>query len=262
MQLYDSHCHPNLDNLADQLTDILSTARANKMRFNVVGVDLQSSKRAVEIAAANKDVCRACVAIHPNDVQLFNYDEAKVTLTQLVAQNPNVVTGIGECGLDFHYSKKYVDLQYQFLEMQAQLAEQFQLPLMLHIRDAHDEAVTWLKKRQLTVPVVFHCFSETPEVANTILTELANQEVYLSIPGIVTFQNAKGLQAAVKLIPLSKMLVETDAPWLTPMPYRGKQNKPIYVQHTVSAIAQLINEDPEVVATATFKNATKLFWRT
>ncbi|WP_027119755.1 TatD family hydrolase [[Mycoplasma] testudinis] len=258
MRLYDTHCHLMVDPLSNVNEEVFQEAKEKEMLMNVVGFDLASSKKAIEYSL-NYDFIKACVAIHPNDVQTHNYEEVEKTFRLWCHQYQNQIVAIGECGLDFHYTKKYVDLEYKFLLMQMQIALDFKLPLMLHIRDAHYEIIDFLKLHKPSVPIIFHCFSEGVEISNKILSELKELNFYFSIPGIVTFKNAVPFQEAVKILPLEKLMVETDSPWLTPAPFRGKTNKPSYVEYTIKQIGLLKNLNPEIVAETTFKNACKIF---
>lgn len=259
MKIYDSHCHPNLEPLSDKFDEIILDAKENNLFMNVVGVDLNSSIKAVEIAKKYPDYFAACIAIHPNDVQSFDYDLAKKELYSICEKNLDYISAIGECGLDFYYSVEHKDNQYKFLKMQTELAIKYNLPLMLHVRNAHLEIIDYLKNEKLNISVIFHCFSENVEIAKKILELSKTTEIYFSIPGIVTFKNAKALQEAIKIIPLDMMLSETDSPWLAPEPYRGKMNKPLYVLEVIKKIAFLKNIDLQTVADKVYSNAKKIF---
>ena len=258
MKLYDTHCHLMVEPLLTINDLVLNTAIEKKIFMNVVGFDLVSSKQAIEYAA-NYEFIKACVAIHPNDVQKHDFQDSKNTLENWCKTYRKQIVGIGECGLDFHYSTEFKNQQYEFLKMQLNLAVAFNLPLMLHVRDAHDEIVNFLKKYSLKIPVIFHCFSQDERIAKLILYELNHLDIYFSIPGIITFKNATSAQEAVKQLPLERLLVESDAPWLAPTPFRGKTNQPSYVEYTIRQIGLLKKIDPETVATITFNNACKIF---
>lgn len=259
MKIYDSHCHPNLEPLSNKFDEIILDAKENNLFMNVVGVDLASSIKAVEIARDHPNYFSACIAIHPNDVQSVDYDLASKELDNICKKNLDYISAIGECGLDFYYSVEHKEKQYKFLKMQTKLAIKYNLPLMLHVRNAHLEMIDYLKNEKLKIPVIFHCFSENTEIAKKILELTKNTEIYFSIPGIVTFKNAKELQEAIKIIPLDIMLCETDSPWLAPEPYRGKMNKPLYVLEVIKKIAFLKNIDFQKAASTIYENAKKLF---
>lgn len=259
MKFYDSHCHPNINPLSDKFDEIILDAKENDLFMNVVGVDLESSTKAVEIAKEYPNYFSACIAIHPNDVQLVDYDLAAKELDNICKKNLDYISAIGECGLDFYYSIEHKEKQYKFLKMHTQLAVKYNLPLMLHVRNAHLEMIDYLTNEKLKIPVIFHCFSENTEIAQKILELTKNTEIYFSIPGIVTFKNAKELQEAIKIIPLNIMLSETDSPWLAPEPYRGKMNKPLYVLEVIRKIAFLKNVDFDKAANIICNNSKKLF---
>lgn len=256
---YDSHAHPNIEPLFNELDEIILEAKNNKLKFNIVGIDLETSKTAIRIAKNNLAFIKACIGIHPNDVQKFDYEIAKNELKKLCDENLNVISAIGECGLDFYYSIEHKDLQYKFLKMQMNLAIKKNIPLMLHVRNAHIEMINFLKEYKPNIPIIFHCFSENIEIAWKLINLRNILNIYLSIPGIVTFKNALELQEAVKIIPLNMMLVETDSPWLTPVPHRGKMNRPLYVKYTIDKIAKLKQKNSSEVAFVTYENAIKIF---
>lgn len=259
MSIYDTHAHPNLEPLLIKTDEIIKDCKENDLYLNVVGTDLISSAKAISLAKKYPKWLKACIAIHPNDVQNFDFEKSKEALMSMCKENLNHIVAIGECGLDFYYTTQYKKLQYEYLIMQMDIAVNFNLPLMLHVRNAYKEIIDFLKTYKPNVPIIIHCFSGNLEDANALLKLKNEFKIFLSIPGIVTFKNAINLQKAIEVIPLENLLVETDSPWLAPMPFRGQENKPLYVKKTIEKIAQLKNLSYETIANCTFKNASQLF---
>jgi len=249
----DTHCH--LDMLAgdEVLEPIIQSANAAGVKKIItVGIDLQSSQKAVQYAEQYSGVY-ATIGVHPHNV-------ASITdayLDQLIklADHPKVVA-YGEIGLDFvklHAPKK---IQLEQFERQVELSRNLNLPLVIHDREAHDDILTILKKA-LPFPAggVMHCFSGDLQYAEKIRA----LGFYISIPGVVTFNKAFELQKVVQNMPLDALLIETDAPFLAPMPMRGRKNKPDYLLYTAQKIAELQGMSLDEVARITSANAVKLF---
>lgn len=257
MKLYDVHGHLNSQPLVDNVENVIQKMREKNTFLNCTGFDLNSSMIAVDLAKKYSDCVHATIAIHPNDVHKYDIVEVEKKFRSLLNEFKQEIVAIGECGLDIFYSSKYLDLQIEWLQMHAQLASEFSLPLVLHIRDSHERAIEFLKQSQLAIPIIIHCFSQDFSMYQKY--ESTNLNLYYSIPGIVTFNNASALQDAVKKIPIEKILSETDCPWLTPVPYRGKLNYPYFVEFIVKKIAELRQEPVIKIADQIFQNAQKLF---
>lgn len=262
VKYYDTHSHINLDPLNKETVVIIDEMRQKGFITNCVGVDLKSSYEAVNLAKKYSDVIRACVGIHPSDIDqyLSNFDKVINELDNLVKNNLDWIVAIGEVGFDFYRNQNnqfVMSNQKKFLEAQANIAKKYQLPLMLHIRDAFNECVTFLKTFKYD-KVLIHCFSTNLQEA----LEYLKIGCLISIPGIVTFKNAISLKEAVKQIPLQKMVIETDSPYLAPTPYRGKTNYPLYVSYVAKEIATIKNENLELVEKTVLDNALNFFkWK-
>ncbi|WP_027122264.1 TatD family hydrolase [[Mycoplasma] imitans] len=257
-KLYDTHCHVNCWQLFPKSDELLKAFDQENIYINVVGTSLEDSVLADKITR-EYNCCSACIAVHPNDVQDHNLEEVRAAFEKLLSAPNNKIVGIGECGLDFYYTDKYKDVQYKFLDMHLDLANKYNKPLMLHIRNAHKEIVEYLKNKEISVPIIFHCFSQDVETYKLLEQLPANITRYYSIPGVVTFKNAKALQEVIPLIKNEQLLVETDAPYLTPHPFRGKENNSLYLKYTVDKIAELKNVSVEQIQQLTFDNAFNLF---
>ncbi len=252
-RLIDSHCHLDMEAYQNNLDDIISSAdRCGVNRIITIGIDLASSRQAVKLADLYPGVY-ATVGIHPHSAQ--EADEATYRTLQTLAAHPKVV-GYGEIGLD--YAKQYapVDIQLNEFSRQLELARELQLPVIIHDRDAHRDTLDLLRtKGPFAAGGVMHCFSGDISFAGQVL-ELG---FYISIPGIVTFKNATELQQVVKETPLERMLLETDGPFLAPVPWRGKTNRPDYLLYTAGKVAELKNISIDEVAVQTMYNTTQLF---
>ncbi len=231
---------------------IQSCEAAGVKQIITVGIDLQSSQKAVQYAEQYSGVY-ATIGVHPHNV-------ASITdayLEQLIklADHPKVVA-YGEIGLDFVKLYAPVEIQLEQFERQVELAKNIDLPLVIHDREAHDDILTILKKA-LPFPAggVMHCFSGNLNYAKKIL----DLGFYISIPGVVTFNKAADLQEVAQNVPVSALLLETDAPFLAPVPMRGRKNKPDYVLYTAQKIAELQGKSLDEVACITSANAVKLF---
>ncbi|QZX49140.1 TatD family hydrolase [Mycoplasma sp. E35C] len=255
---YDTHCHVNTYELIDRSDELLKAFDQENIYVNTVGTTLKDSIDAARIAKAHNN-CSACIAVHPNDVKDHDLNEVKVEFEKLLSDPDNKIVAIGECGLDFYYTDEYKDLQLKFLEMHLELANKYKVPLMLHIREAYQEAVDFLSTHEIKVPVIFHCFTQGIDVFNLIDSLSSKIDLYYSIPGVVTFKNAANLQAVVPKIKDHQLLVETDAPYLTPHPFRGKENNSLYLKYTIAKIAELKNVSVQEIETLTFNNAYNLF---
>ena len=253
--LIDSHCHLDFADFGADLAAVLGRARdAGLVTLVCIGSgrDIASARSAVALAGREADIY-ATVGIHPHDVARMGEDDW-TELGQL-ATAPRVV-GIGETGLDYHYNHSPKDVQQAAFRRFIQLAHASKQALVCHIRDAHADAAAILTAERVpTRGGVIHCFTGNPEDARAYL-ELG---MYLSFSGILTFKKAADIQAAAKLAPLDRVLVETDAPYLAPIPHRGQRNEPAYVVKTVEFLAALKGVSYEDVAAATTANARALY---
>ncbi|MCB0965201.1 MAG: TatD family hydrolase [Ilumatobacter sp.] len=248
MELFDSHCHVYDDRMPDGPSAALDAARAAGVTGMVaVGCDRPTSEASIAVAAANDDVW-ASVGLHPHDA-----DQGVDTIVDLI-ESPGVVA-IGEAGLDYFYDNSPRDTQRAAFAAQIQLAHQHDLPLVIHTRDAWDDTFDVLDAEGMPNGTIFHCFTGGPDEARRCLDRGAD----VSFSGIVTFKTATDLQDAARIVPLDRMLIETDAPYLAPVPHRGKTNQPAYVAHTAQFIADLRDVRIADVAEATAANARRVF---
>ncbi|HFC6387577.1 TPA: TatD family hydrolase [Neisseria bacilliformis] len=250
MQLIDSHCHLNFEDLAARLPEVLANMAANQVALALaVSVSRDSFEQVHAIAEAHPNIY-ASVGIHPDDPEAEEF-----TLNELTerAALPKVAA-IGETGLDYHWCKGELAWQHRRFISHIEAANQSGLPLIVHTREAADDTMRLLREHRAHAGVI-HCFTEDTRVARLAL----DLGFYISFSGIVTFKNAAQIQEAARYVPLDRMLVETDAPFLAPVPKRGKTNEPAYVRHTAAFLAQLRGDTLENIAAATTANFLRLF---
>lgn len=246
----DTHAHidfPDYDNFAE----IYQNAKeAGVEKIVIPGVEPSTFKRIAEIVENNDDIY-AALGVHPSEAKKWN-DESEKQLSELL-QHPKVI-GVGEIGLDYYWDKTFIDVQQEVFIKQIELANKFNKTIIVHDREAHKDTFDILKKYANT-NVIMHCFSGSVEFAK----ECVKKGYFLALGGVVTFKNAKVTKNVAKEIPLENLLLETDSPYLTPEPYRGKRNEPAYIKYVVWEIAQLRNISVENVAKITTQNAFKAF---
>ena len=251
--LFDTHAHLDDERYDDDRDEVIIRAEEKGIKFILnVGFDMASSKRALSLAN-RYDFIYAAVGIHPHDAS-----EAKeTTLSQLkeLAQQDKVVA-LGEMGLDYYRNLSPKDIQQQAFRDQIRLAKELQKPIIVHDREAHGDILQILKEEGAQeVGGILHCFSGSWEMAK----ECMALNFYISIAGPVTFNNAKKLQGVAEKMPLDKLLIETDAPYLTPEPFRGKRNESAHVYYVAEKIAELKGINIKELGQATTANARKLF---
>jgi TatD DNase family protein len=251
---YDTHAHLNADNYQGNLQKIINEARDHKVKYlNVVGFNPKTNRLANQIALNNANIYATC-GLHPSEVQNFtNKDLAD--LESYLKQD--ITVAVGECGLDYHWHKETKMIQFEFFEKQIKLAKKYQKPLIIHVRDAINDSYEILKETSSDglLKGVMHCFSGSKEMAVKFL----DLGLYLSLGGPVTFKNAIVPKEVAKIVPLDKLIIETDCPYLAPHPYRGKENKPSYLPIIATEIAKIKGISVEEVAYYTTENGKKLF---
>jgi TatD DNase family protein len=254
----DAHCHLQdefFDNAPDahaQVEATLERARAaNVDRVVVVGTGAKSSAEALELTALSAEVqIYATVGLHPHDAK----DDLAPVEELARAGHPRLV-GIGECGLDYFYEHSPRAQQRQAFSAQIALASELDLALVVHARDAFADLFDLFASEGVPPRTVIHCFTGSPDDALGCLERGCD----ISISGIVTFKNADALREAARLVPLDRLHVETDSPFLAPAPYRGRKNEPSYVAVVGEYVADLRGEDPDVLREATAANSARLF---
>lgn len=193
------------------------------------------------------------VGVFPEEVKDFS-DKTLSDMEEIIKSNPKII-GIGEIGLDYYWDKSFKELQKEVFIKQIEFANQMNLPLNIHSREAHLDTLEILKKYNKNSTAIMHCFSGSLEFAR----ECIKEGIYIALGGVVTFKNAKKTKEVAKDIPLEYLLLETDDPYLAPVPFRGKENQPLYVKYVAEEIANLRGITPEEVAKTSTENAKKIF---
>ncbi len=253
MMLIDAHCHLEPKDYP-VAAEVIARARAQGLVHAVIVGLLQKPGdfgHALELARAHPDFLSPTIGIHPHDASVATPQDW-ATLEAHAARSE--VIAVGEAGLDYYYDHSPRDVQAQAFRRQCQLAKKLGKPLVVHVRDAHQECLTILREEGLSRGQI-HCFTGDTEAARGYL----DLGFHLSISGVVTYKKSEALQAAVAFAPLDRLLVETDSPYLAPVPYRGKRNEPGFVAETAKKVAELHKRDPEDVARTCAKNTVRLF---
>ena len=250
--LVDTHSHIDMKDFED-LDAVISNAKNNGVNKIIIpSVDRNSFERVIEISNSYEGVYCA-LGIHPTEAQKAQ-DEDFEKIIEL-ASNQKVVA-IGECGLDYYWDKTFIAEQKEVFLKQIEIAKSLKKAIIVHDREAHKDTFDLLVQNiKDEIPVIMHCFSGSFEFAE----QCVKKGFYVALGGVVTFKNAKKVHEIAKGIPLDYLLLETDAPYLTPEPYRGKRNEPAYVKYAAEKIAKLRGLSFEEIAEATTKNARKVF---
>ncbi|MCD6353029.1 MAG: TatD family hydrolase [Proteobacteria bacterium] len=251
--LIDSHAHLTLSQFDDDREMVIQRAREAGLKHIItVGLDIEDCHKAIMLAE-EYDFIFASVGIHPHDVKSID-TKTYSRLKRLSAHDK--VVAIGEIGLDFYRNLSPRKIQFPRFREQLQLAREVSLPVIIHDREAHQETLKILQEeRAETIGGVIHCFSGDLAMAKSCL----DLGFYISIPGTITFKNSRDYQDLVRELPLNRLLLETDSPFLTPHPFRGKRNEPAYVYYTAKTVARVKNIDVAELADITTCNAQKLF---
>ena len=255
VSLIDTHCHLDMEAYSEDLPDILSKAHCNGIRNVVtIGINEESSRTAIQLSKTHSMVY-ATVGIHPHDVGDIDHSDLNV-MSSIIDQERKNIVGYGEIGLDFFKCYAEPEAQKKYFRDQLFIAKNFNLPVVIHDREAHNDILKILTSAgPFDNGGIMHCFSGNSEYAKKVIDLGLN----ISIPGIVTFKNAKSLKEVAQIMPLDSMLLESDGPFLAPDPYRGKRNEPLYLLYTAEQISILRDISIDDIAEATTANATKIF---
>lgn len=251
--LFDSHAHLDASQFDHDRELVIKRARLNGISYILnPGADFESSVRAVELAEAH-DFIYAGVGIHPHDAETV--DAMMLGLIEQMAKK-ECVKAIGEIGLDYYRDLSPRSVQKEVFIEQIRIAKRLDLPIIIHDRDANADVLQILKdEKAFTTGVLMHCFSGSHELA----TQYVKLGAMISIAGPVTYKNARKTVEVVEAIPLERLFIETDSPYLSPEPMRGKRNEPMFVRHTCERIANIKNISYETVAETTLLNAKQFF---
>lgn len=251
MHLFDTHAHLMDEAYREDKAEALKDAAENLSLVMNIGCDVPTSKEALELAE-NYPNFYAAVGIHPEDALKFNA-ERLAEIHKLATHPKN--RAIGEVGLDYHWDVPK-DIQKEAFAAQIDLARELHLPLIIHDREAHRDTLDMLTAcHAAEVGGVMHAYSGSAEMVREVL----NLNFYIAFGGVLTFKNAKKTIEAAQMVPLDRLLIETDCPYMTPVPFRGKRNHPKYVQYVVEKLAEIKGIAIEEMAEITYQNGKKLF---
>ena len=249
--LIDTHCHLNSHKFDDNLLEVINRALNNDVQtMIVVGYDHETNHRAIKLAEQYPFIY-ATVGFHPTEAKDIT-DKDFAELVSLLSHKK--VVGIGECGLDFYWDKEHVEKQIQVFQRQIELSKEYNLPLIIHMRDASEATYNVLSDYH-DIKGIMHCYSGSAQMV-PLFTDLG---LHISIGGPVTFKNGRVPKEVAKIVPLERLLIETDSPYLSPHPYRGKTNEPMRVKLVAEEIAQLRELTYKKISEVTTKNAIELF---
>lgn len=253
--MIDSHAHLDDKRFNYDRDILIKSLKDNGIDFVYnIGADLASSKKSVELARKYENI-HAVIGVHPHDADTYN-DKVEKELIEL-SKDENV-RAIGEIGLDFYYDNSPRDIQKEAFIKQIELANKLNLPIVIHSRDAAMETFEIVKETKEKYPnmdILIHCFSQSVE----LMKEYTKLGCYIALGGVVTFKNSKVPKEVARLVPIDKLLLETDAPYLTAVPMRGKRNEPMFMKYTAVEIARLRNMSVEELVKITDEN-TKRFY--
>lgn len=252
--IFDSHAHYDDKQFGEDRDELLSSMAQNGITKIVnVGASIESSKRAVALAKQYEFVY-AAVGVHPSDISCLSEDG--ISWLKKAAAHEKVAA-IGEIGLDYYWDKEpeIQEQQKVWFRRQLALAREVQLPVIIHSRDAAADTLEIMKESGAGIPGVIHCFSYSKELA----LEYVKMGYYIGVGGVVTFKNARKLKEAVAEIPMERILIETDCPYLAPEPNRGKRNSSLYLPYVVETVAELKGLRPEEVEEISYRNAMELY---
>ena len=251
--IFDTHAHYTDARFDEDREELLAGMKARGVGEIVeVGASIQSTKDAVNLAESHDNIY-AAVGVHPEDIERLTPEDMQ-WLADLTHRDK--VVAIGEIGLDYYYDEPGRDLQKKWFARQLQVAAETQMPVIIHSRDAAKDTLDMMKAAKAgDIGGVVHCFSYTREMAR----EYLNMGFFLGIGGVLTFNNARKLKEVVEYIPLESIVLETDCPYLAPVPNRGKRNSSLNLPYVVEAVSQLKGVDPETVVKVTWENGKRLY---
>jgi len=253
--IVDSHCHLDFPNLYNNLDSIISRAKNNKVKYLLtICTTLKSFDKVKIIINSHKNVY-GTFGIHPHESQQHKNVDTKFIIS--AAKENNKIIGIGESGLDFYYNHSDKKTQIKSFIDHISAASELDIPIIVHTRNAETDTYEILKResKNSKLKVLIHCFTGSKDFAK----KLVDLNFFISVSGIITFKKTVELADAISSIPLENLLVETDSPYLAPLPHRGKDNEPSYIIHTVEKLSQIKKINSEIVMSNTTNNFLKLF---
>jgi TatD DNase family protein len=253
MELIDTHCHLYAPEFAEDIDNIIQRARAaGVVRFYLPAIDMESEKDMLDLEKRYPDICFAMQGLHPSSVKADIGDALKHVEESLSRKK---FAAVGEIGLDFYWDRSFEKEQYRAFHQQIEWALHFDLPIVIHSRDSIEQTISVVRKHQNgKLRGIFHCFNEGDYQAD----EIVSLGFYLGIGGTLTYKNSK-LPRVIKNIGMENIVLETDAPYLPPVPFRGKRNESSYIVYVAEKMAEIKGISPDEVARITTANALKIF---
>lgn len=249
--MIDTHSHINFEDYKSNFDDFIEEIKSSGIRNVIIpGVEPSTFDEIISLCN-NYEMLYGAIGVHPSE--FYTYSEEVENRIYELSKHKKIIA-IGEIGLDYHYGADTKEEQKAVFRKQLKIAEELQIPVLIHDREAHEDTFDIINEFKLK-DVVFHCFSGNSDFAK----KCTDKGYYIAIGGVVTFKNAKDLKEVAKTTPLDKILLETDAPYLAPVPYRGKLNSPAYLSYIAQEIANLKDIDVETVKKQTTKNAQTIF---
>ena len=249
--MIDTHAHLNYEEYVQNIESVLDEIKSNDVEKVVIpGVEPNSFNDILELCKKYKMLYMA-VGVHPSEYKTYG-DKTESQIYKLCKEEK--VVAIGEIGLDYHYDSENKEEQQNIFRNQLEIAQAVNLPVIIHDRESHEDCFNILQDYKLK-DVIFHCFSGNAAFAERCL----ERGYYIAVGGIVTFKNALDLKSSTKIVPLNRLLLETDSPYLAPVPYRGKMNTPAYLGYIAQEIANITGIDIEEIKSATTQNAKNIF---
>lgn len=251
--MIDTHCHLDGEEFREDLDAVVQRAREAEVKaVGVPGIDLKSCKSVVEVCRRYPDYCFPMLGLHPEEVRA-DWREVLMAIAPAVRE----AIAIGEVGLDFYWSREFEQAQLQAFEEQVRWSVELQLPLMIHCRKAQNEMIHILKKYEGDLPGgVFHCFTGNVLEAQELLHF---DRFVLGIGGVLTFKKSKLPETLSEVVPLDRIVLETDAPYMAPVPMRGQRNEPAFVAHVCRKLSEVYGVSEDTVNAVTTANATRIF---
>ncbi len=253
--IIDSHCHLDYPNLYDQLDDVIKRAELNKVKCLLTICTTLKSFEIIKLITNKHKNIYGTFGIHPHETK--NFPEVNKKFISNAKNNNNKIIGIGETGLDFYYNFSDKQVQKKSFVEHINAASELNVPIIVHSRAAEKDTYEILlnESKNTNLKILIHCFTGSKEFAKKLL----DINCYISVSGIITFNNSTELAETVSYIPIERLLVETDSPYLAPTPYRGKANEPSYIVHTVDRLSLIKKISKDKVITNTTNNFKKLF---
>ena len=251
--LIDSHCHLTYEPMVSDINNVIELCYKHSVsKILTIGTTLNTSKKSIEIANDHKNIY-CTVGLHPNEI-VNEYNN--FTSIEKLAHSSKKIIGIGETGLDFHYGKENCLMQIEMFEKHINLAKNLDKPVVVHTRSADEETLSILKNySNININFIIHCFTGSVKFCEKLL----NLGCYISFSGIITFKNTEEIIQSLKIVPLDKLLIETDSPYLSPVPFRGKKNMPSNVKIVAEKVSSVKNIPFEDIAKLTTYNFYKIF---